>query len=89
MQVLQGDLWSYHFWKGLRCGYPICCILWFCNVVTNYGEQRDSLFERIFREVYDDKPLTRKQADFNKRNMCPDCISNTLNKITLQNNSVD
>lgn len=26
------DEWSYHFWYGISLGYPLCCILWFCDV---------------------------------------------------------
>ena len=76
------DSWSTHFWNGIKFDYPMCCVLWYCNCVTNYGEQRDSLFERMFREILCAGSTTEKEANFSDRNMCIDCILQRL--ITLQ-----
>lgn len=65
------DKWSFHFWCGVENKYPLCCIIWFCNTITNFGEQDDSLFEKIFSEHFDN--LTGKQSDFSDRNLCPNC----------------
>lgn len=66
------DRWSFHFWKGIENKYPLCCILYFCNVQTNYGEQKDSLYERVYREAYEKQ--NHCQASKFNRAMCPDCM---------------
>lgn len=66
------DKWSFHFWKGLENQYPLCCIIWFCDVQTNKGEQIGSLYERIYREEYD--KLNHCQQSKMNRAMCPDCL---------------
>ena len=70
------DKWSYHFWRGIENKYPLCCIIWFCNTITNSGEQNGSLFERMFSEHFDN--VTLKQAEFSDRNMCLNCTCKRL-----------
>ena len=72
MSQILSDRWSFHFWKGIENGYPLCCILWFCNVQTNWGLQNDSLYERIYREEYD--KLNHCQGSTFNHAMCPDCL---------------
>lgn len=83
-QLLQDD-WSWHFWKGIKFHYPLCCIFWFCNVVSNYGVQKGGLQDRMLSENYGES-VTQKQADFEERNMCPDCISQCLQQNVVKKN---
>jgi hypothetical protein len=71
-QLLIQDRWDFHFWKGLENKYPLCCILYFCNVQTNWGEQGDSLYERIYREAYESQ--SRYQGSLFNHAMCIDCM---------------
>ena len=70
------DIWSFHFWNGIKNKYPLCCILWFCNTVTNFGKQSNSLFEKIFSVEFDS--VTEKQANFSDRSMCLECTIEAL-----------
>lgn len=72
------DKWSYHFWFGLKEKYPLCCILWFSNVQTNWGLQQDSLYERILREAYDENKVNLSSGM--GRAMCPNCLAEFLRK---------
>lgn len=72
------DPWDYAFWNGVKCGYPLCCIMWFCDVQTNGGLQKDSLYERVFREAYEEQ----NHCQGSKLNYapCPDCLARLSNK---------
>lgn len=79
LQVLElepKDEWSYHFWFGIKCGYPLCCIIWYCDTMTNKGKQEDSLFERVYREEVMFNPILKEtKSDHNE---CPDCLLRRL-----------
>lgn len=77
-QVLLLDSWSFHFWNGIKYNYPLCCVLWYCNVVTNQGLQENSLFERLYREVYENYRITEKSCKFEDYNRCPDCLERRM-----------
>jgi len=83
------DEWSYHFWFGIKCGYPLCCILWFVDSKTNNGLQEGSLYERLYREVYQTYMPTKTNVDFEPYSMCPDCVTRKISLITLQKEGKD
>jgi len=66
------DDWDFHFWNGLHFKIPLCCIIWYCNVQTNWGQQQGSIYERIFREGYEEiHSLKGSNYDYQ---MCPECL---------------
>lgn len=85
LQVLElepKDEWSYHFWFGIKCGYPLCCIIWYCDSIANNGKQEGGLFEKVYRSEFMDNPNwkpTREsilnQADHNQ---CPECLARSV-----------
>lgn len=66
------DRWDFHFWNGIKFDYPMCCIIYFCNVQTNWGEQQGSLYERVYREAYEENQHCHSSR--HNRAMCPDCL---------------
>ena len=79
LQVLElepKDEWSYHFWFGLKCGYPLCCIIWFCDSQLNQGIQWDGLYEKIYREAYDSQPKAYETRV--SYSQCPECLARSI-----------
>ena len=70
------DAWNFAFWGGIKCDYHLCCIIWYCDVQTNHGLQKDSLFERILRDEIIDNPILR--ASKTHHALCPDCLIRSL-----------
>lgn len=57
------DSWSYMFWHGIVSGYPLCCILYFCDVWYNFRKEK-----RMF------SGKEAKDWDFNMGYvLCPNC----------------
>lgn len=56
----------YFDWYGIDCGYPMCCVLWFCfedcSIRVKVPEYDTTMFQ-------------------NERILCPDCLILRLKKL--------
>lgn len=60
------------FWVGLRCGYPLCCVLFFCDVWCD-----------LYEIIYYENP---KRFNWNWKHgighiQCPECIIGNMTHI--------
>lgn len=70
----ESDRWSFHFWQGIKYGYSLCCILWWCDSLLNNGQQTESMFDKVFIEEY----TSRNFKEPSDRNLCPECLMRRL-----------
>ena len=59
-----------NFWAGIESGYPLCCIIFFCDVWINMRREH-----RMFHGKPECSDYTFKDAGFI---MCPECIIKAL-----------
>lgn len=57
------DEWSHYFWNGIISGYPLCCILFFCDVWTGL---------RFSKKMFSGKECHDWDLRMNYV-LCPDC----------------
>lgn len=80
VEEIATDEWSFHFWFGLECGYPLCCIIWYCDSVTNSGKQDGSVWDKVLYNEFMNNPdykptwkaIIERKAEHNQ---CPECLA--------------
>lgn len=77
---LDNGKWEHHFFFGIKCKYPLCCILYYLEVWTCNPD----LFEIMQIAGYEhDYKCGIPPIENNRRVMCPDCILSEVNKKRL------
>lgn len=47
--ALSSDGWSREFWFGIISKFPLCCILWFCDVWNVYDPSKKVHFDSDYK----------------------------------------
>ena len=66
---------AYHFWYGVISGFPLCCIIHFCDSWHGGIENKFDLDEM---KVYEETNIQH-----NKRIMCPLCVINEIRNLNI------
>jgi len=67
--IMSYDNPRYHFWQGICSEFPLCCILYFCDVVVPYDVTSFSTSDE-WRKVKTGSDYPYVQ--------CPECLSKNL-----------
>lgn len=77
------DRHTYHLVNGLGCGYPLCCVLYFCSIFQfwstgNYSDDFNKSLES-----------DEGKLDNNSHALCPECSIKKMEKIAASTRCYD
>jgi len=63
--MITNDYWNKDFWSGIESGFPLCCVLFFCDTWYRLRYYKDKPLE---------KELWRNWRTGTYYVQCPECI---------------